>query len=62
MLTTITFHFFQAIYGLTEVSAGAFLSMEEENEDAVSTTVGHVMDHLEVKVNIYIALSHIQTI
>lgn len=35
---------------MTEVSACAFFSMANETEEEVTSTVGHLQDHLEAKV------------
>lgn len=44
-------NFFQSIYGMTELTAGAFQSLPiEEDEYKVTNTVGYIGDHLEAKV------------
>ncbi|RZC39358.1 acyl-CoA synthetase family member 2, mitochondrial, partial [Asbolus verrucosus] len=40
----------KSVYGLTETTAVVFQSLPTENEDKATTTVGHVSEHMEVKV------------
>lgn len=40
----------KTVFGMTETSAVIFQSMQEETKDNVLHTVGHVQDHVEVKV------------
>lgn len=42
--------FWQTVYGLTETTAVAFQSLIQENIELSTNTVGHVGEHLEVKV------------
>lgn len=46
----IDFHFLQTVYGLTELSACAFFSLNDETEKQTTETVGFIQDHLEAKV------------
>ncbi|CRK94406.1 CLUMA_CG007913, isoform A [Clunio marinus] len=39
-----------SIYGLSETTAGVFMSLPNDDNKNVQTFVGHVMDHLETKV------------
>jgi len=38
----------QVVYGMTETSPVSFMSMPEDSPERQSTTVGCVMDHVEV--------------
>ncbi|KAL1491109.1 hypothetical protein ABEB36_011753 [Hypothenemus hampei] len=40
----------KSLYGLTETISGVFQSLDNEDEFLVTSTVGHLMEHLEAKV------------
>lgn len=49
-MNVITWTHFQSVYGLSETTAVVFQSMFDDDEYRSTSTVGHVQDHIEVKV------------
>lgn len=41
----------QTIYGLTETTGVIFQTLPDENPELTETTIGHLSNHVEVKVN-----------
>ncbi|XP_065222005.1 medium-chain acyl-CoA ligase ACSF2, mitochondrial-like isoform X2 [Planococcus citri] len=41
---------FSCGYGMTEATGGIFISLPDDSEEVLHTTVGHTLDHIEVKV------------
>lgn len=48
--TVLNVKHFRSIYGLTETTSAVFQSVPTDNNSKVQEFVGHVSDHLEVKI------------